>query len=297
MKTWTRSTREGRAVVRTDEAIASPDAFVDACLEFETRRSGERRRVGGIDVVLKAGPLARSGARRHGLRRLALGAPAPAEAEFHNLRWLQQRLFRVPRPVAAVTVLVGGLPTRQLLATEAVHGAENAAHAWRVADGRTTAAWSRELGRELGRMHALRFLHGDLYPRNVLVGAPAADGSPGHGRSLVWLDAWSGGPTAWRRGSLRRVEQDLGAWFSSAADWMSAEEQSTVLEEYVAARAANRRPGPEVRRLVARIQRARRVELARLERDRGRLRGEPFPVAGWDPPAGAVELRASSRSR
>ena len=296
MKTLSVRTPDGRAEVRADEEVARPDAFVEACLGFETRGSDERRLIDGMDVVLKAGPLARSGARRHALRRLLLRAPAPAEAEFRNLGWLRKRLFRAPRPIAAVTVLRGGRPVRQLLATEAVTGVDAAAHAWRAADGATSARWSRELGRELGRMHALRFLHGDLYPRNLLVGEPANDGSPGHGRALVWLDAWSGGPTAWRRGSLRRVEQDLGAWFSAAADWMPADEQSLLLAEYVDARAANGRPVRDAGRLVARIQRARRVELARLERDRKRLRGGAFPIAGWDPPV-PVDVRASSPSR
>lgn len=285
-------TSEGRARVLCCASSIDPAPFVEECLASTRSSSGVRRTLGGVDVIVKAGPLSPSGTRRHFQRRVLLGASAPCEAEFRNLRWLRERLFRVPEAVAAVTIFRRGRPVRQLLATQPLEDLSGFRDGWTAADDGTRSAWASEFGLEVGRMHALRFLHGDLYPRNVLAGPTASHGGPGHGRALAWLDAWSAGPTAWRRGSFRRVEQDLGAWFSLAADWMSSDHQATLLRAYVSSRAANGRPVRSLDGLVLRIQRARRTELARLERDRRRLRGAPFPCAGWDPP-----LEAKRRER
>lgn len=244
-------------------------------------------------MVIKGGPLSRSGARRHGLRALLLRAPSPATAEFLNLTWLRERLFRVPRPLGAVTISRRGFPVTQILATELVPEAVPLDAAWGELDDANRLELAAELGREVGRMHALRFSHGDLYPRNVLLAPPVADGSPGHGRRLVWIDCWAAGPTPWRRGYFRRVEQDLGAWFSCAAEFMDAETTRACLGQYIQSRRQNGRPVTDLGEFVARVQRARRDELVRLEKDRRRLRGAPFPVAGWDP--SLTEVRALTR--
>ena len=77
-----RSRPDGSRVhgIGTDEATAR--ALVDEAVEWPAglRIESEVRRFGGVDVVIKAGPLAASGARRHGARRL-LGAPPPRRRE------------------------------------------------------------------------------------------------------------------------------------------------------------------------------------------------------------------------
>ena len=69
-------------------------------------------------------------------------------------------------------------------------------------------------------MHALRFLHGDAYARNLLVtDAPAAEGP---GSAGEWLSSTHG--PADRPGgdpALRPLERDLGSLFLGAAEWMS----------------------------------------------------------------------------
>jgi len=283
------------------EIEAAPSAVPEApllglCEGLAARCSGERRRVGSEAVVMKGGPFSPSGARRHGLRRLLLRAPGPCAAEFWNLAWLRKRLLRAAEPLAAVTVHHLGRPSRELLLTREVPDAVPFDHALREAPSRRRAELLAELGREVGRMHALRFLHADLYPRNVLVTPPCERPGPGFGRSLVWIDAWAGGPTAWRRGNLRRLEDDLGAWYSLAADWMTPADDGQLLTAYVRSRAANGRPVRSLDGLVAAIQRSRRRELARLEREPRRLRGRPHPIAGWDPDVGRVRDQLASRA-
>lgn len=277
------------------------DDFLTICESLESRQSGVVASLARGAGVLKGGPLSPKGSRRHGLRRLLMGAPSPCEAEFRNLTWLRTRLFRAAEPLGALTLSRFGFPYRELLITRQVPHAAAFDDALLTAGSRRRSELFAELGREVGRMHALRFLHADLYPRNVLVTAPCAEPGPGYGRSLIWLDAWAGGPTAWRRGNLRRVEDDLGAWMSLAADWMGPADEDALFAAYANARRANGRPVRSVMQLVRSIQRSRRRELARLEREPRRLRGRPFPIAGWDPDVGrlgrAVELDLASAAR
>ncbi|MEM6672020.1 MAG: lipopolysaccharide kinase InaA family protein [Planctomycetota bacterium] len=279
----TRRTPRGRVEFRAVPGFRGAEELVDECLRWDVRRSGVWRTIAGEELALKGGPLASRGVRRHGLRRALLAAPAPCEAERRNLEWLSKRLFRCAEPVASVTLRRRGAPVQQLLATRWVAGADPFDDAWQRAADPERRALAEEVGREVGRMHALRFLHGDLYPRNALVTQRADDGGPGHGRRIVWIDAWAAGPTAWRRGAPYRVERDLGAWFSEAADWMDRAQQDQLLTAYADARAANGRPIPNLDTFLQRIRSARRAELAKLEREPRRLRGRPFPIAGWDP--------------
>lgn len=242
----------------------------------------------GSEVDMEGGPLARMASLRHGLRRWLLLAPSPCEAESRNLTWMRKRLFHVPEPLGAVTLSRLGFPTRELLVTRPVKGARPFVEA--IADaspGRRRELFT-EFGREVGRMHSLRFLHGDLVPDHVLVTPPCEDPGPGHGRSLVWLATRRGGPTAWRRGHLRRVADDLGAWFGRAADWMAPSDVDALLLAYVASRACHGRPVTGLGRLVASIQRSRRREMARLEARPDFVRGRAIPIAGWDPDVGRL---------
>lgn len=249
---------------------------------------GPRAVLQGSEVVVEGGPLAGRATIRHGLRRWLLLAPSPCEAESRNLTWMRKRLFHVPEPLGAVTLSRLGFPTRELLVTRPVKGARPFVEA--IADaspGRRRELFT-EFGREVGRMHSLRFLHGDLVPDHVLVTPPCEDPGPGHGRSLVWLATRRGGPTAWRRGHLRRVADDLGAWFGRAADWMAPSDVDALLLAYVASRACHGRPVTGLGRLVASIQRSRRREMARLEARPDFVRGRAIPIAGWDPDVGRL---------
>lgn len=240
-------------------------------------------------MVLEGGPLARMATLRHGLRRWLLFAPSPREAGSRNLVWMRERLFRVPEPLGAVTVGRFGFPTRELLVTRPVEGARPFLEAIVAASPDRRRELFTEFGREVGRMHSLRFLHGDLVPDNVLVSPPPEDSSPGHGRSLVWLATGEGGPTAWRRGNLRRLADDLGAWFGRAADWMTPADVEALLLAYIASRACHGRPVPGVAQLVASIQRSRRREMARIEGVTRPVRGRELPIAGWDPDVGRLQ--------
>ena len=242
----------------------------------------------GLEGTLKRRqvPLGRS--LRLGLRRWLLGTPAPCEAESAHLTWMRKRLFRAAEPLGSVTIHRLGFPCRELLVTRRVEGAQPFHAAVVAAPPPRRARLFAELGREVGRMHALRFLHAELYPRNVLVTEPCDQPGPGFGRSLIWRGTGEGGPTAWRRGNLGRVEDDLGAWFSRAADWMRREDADALLLAYAASRLDNGRPVESLPGLVRSIQRSRRRELARLERSPGGLGQAAFPVAGWDPDVGRL---------
>ena len=247
--------------------------------------------IGGVEVegTIKGGPLPLRRCLQLGLRRWVLGAPAPCEAEANHLTWLRKRLFRAADPLGSVTLHHLGFPSRELLVTRAVHGALPLREASAAADSSRRAQLFAEFGREVGRMHALRFLHAELHPGNVLATEPCDEPGPGFGRSLIWLGSAKGGPTAWRRGNLDRLEDDLGAWFSLAADWMQGEDTEALLLAYAASRLANGRPVSGLPSLVSSIQRSRRRELARFERSPRLLGGAEFPVAGWDPDVGRLQ--------
>lgn len=131
-------------------------------------------------------------------------------------------------------------------------------------------------------MHALHFLHADLYPRNVLVqsrsGRPRTDRQPS--RDLWFIDSWAGGATAWRQGSFRRLETDLGTWLAEFEPGLAEPYLAELLGAYAEARNDNGRPLARWHGWLSAVTEARRTELRKLERQRYRLRGKPFPIAG-----------------
>jgi len=240
--------------------------------------SGVPLDVDGVPAIAKSSRL-RNGS-RFLLRRALTGQASPAESELANVVWLRERLFRCPHPLVAVTRMRRGVPVAQAYVSERIEGAVPLDEAWAAAGDDARARWADELGREVGRMHALRFLHADLYARNVLV-APRATEGPGVGRELAFVDAWAGGPDAWRAGRPSRLERDLGCFFAEAAEWMGEAHQAQVLGAYAGARAANGRPVDGRGRWLGRAIAARRAELARLRRAPLRLRGRPMPGDAW----------------
>ena len=293
---------EGRLwVLGAGAALAEAGVELARSWGAEAVLAAEHIEILGRRGIAKAAPLAASGSRRHGRRRRLgrwLGSPAPREREFGHLRWLRERLFRAPAPLIATCLLRGGRLLHQGLITEFVAQASPLDQhvARHPAD---VPILARELGRELGRMHALRFLHADLYPRNVLVAPPefakpasAARPSPKSlndqdgatlGRRLVFIDCWAGGPEHRDSAGPRPLPRDLGTWMVDGARLFDRAAQRIWLAEYLAARAANGRPVLDLEGLLRHAAHQRRRQLRRLERQRGRLLGQPFPWAGWDP--------------
>lgn len=225
---------------------------------------------GGEPAWIKGGPLAPSGSRRHALRAALPGAPTPRRREFTNLTWLARRLFRTPEPLAALTLLAGRKPRAEWLATGRIGGARTL-HAFLTATRGPECATEREavlveLAREVARMHALAFVHRDLFPRNILVAPPDL------GRRLVFLDCWRGG----ERLQLRGPAYDLACLFLHLDEVASREEQSALLARYGSERAIQGRP-VDLDRLWRRALRERRALVRRLAREPRRLGGRPLP--------------------
>ncbi len=273
-----------------DDADPHLKELHDFVQSLTTRVSGHPHTLGDKKVFLKGGPFSKSGAKRHRLRGIFLGAPLPALSEFRALTWLRERLFQAPQPLAALEVRAGfGIgrvrrPIAQLLVTSTVPDAQSFRGAWDESEPAEQARLCRELGTEVGRMHALHFLHADLYPRNVLVtrATPKHDTSS---RRLWFIDSWAGGPTAWRNGSLRRVESDLGTWLADFEPGLMEAPLRELLTSYAQAREDNGRPVADKTRWLASVADARRQELRKLERQRYRLRGATFPQAGVAAPS------------
>ena len=234
---------------------------------------------------IKGGPLRGKARVRHAGRRWLLARALPREAEYRNLVWLRSHLFRVPVPLAAVSVWRGALPTFQLLVLEELE----APSLDRVlAEGsEATRPLLLELAQETARMHALGFAHRDLYPRNVLV-APrrerdTADGDAGavrgDPRRLRLLDAWSGAPPRGPAGPDRIAPRDLACTLLEAANLLTPAEQRLWFEAYLAERAAQGCPADRGR-LLARMRSERARMLRRIAREPGRWRLDR-PPADW----------------
>ena len=249
--------------------------------------------LGNQRAWLKGGPLRGSAAWRYGLRRALLNVQAPRVRELVNLLWLRAHAFQAPAPLAAGTLELGLRARYQFLATELV---EHAGHLeeWLPQAGLTERAQVLdELAREVGRMHALGFVHRDLYPRNVLVTPASAQV-----RRLVFLDAWRGGP----RAGLRGPEYDLGCFMLAGASLLDGAEQRQLFHVYARTRAEHGRP-LQLERFLQETATCRRHLVAQLAVEPHRWRGSRPPLVEWDPLAlppvapGAPDLSPGSDSR
>lgn len=228
-------------------------------------------------VVVKHGILRGKARIRHGLRR-TFGLSLPRLREFDNLRWLRERLFSAPSPRFAGVILQGGLPTVQFLATERIAPSKNLADflATEREDSRAAESFPERrevlsiLAREVARMHALGFVHRDLYPRNLLV----------HERRIAFLDAWRGGPGFDSRGPA----YDLACLMLYGADWLEREEQERFLAEYFEARASQDRPEANPESFLTRVARERTRLRTRLVRRPAERRDRELPCDEWSPP-------------
>lgn len=252
-------------------AALEPAIVLGEALVRAGERRGEALDFDGQRAYLKAGPLTGKAALRHGLRALLLRRPAPRLQETANLRWLDGHGFQVPQPLVAGLLRRRGLPRYQFLLTRWVDGARTLERVLDEDTPRERRDILDELAREVARMHALGFVHRDLYPRNLLALGP------GRAHRVFFLDAWAGGPGT----GLRGPAYDLACLFLEA-DRFEPQEQRTLLETYCAVRLAEGRPAPG--RLLVRLAQSRRGLLRRLAREPARLRGRPLP-GPWVPPS------------
>lgn len=197
----------------------------------------------GGPVRLKARPSGRRGRWARSLRRRPTPAGAPAIQEYINLSWLIERHFQTVLPLAAGVFLRNHLPHFQYLLTRREPDTSPLREALHRATDGEQHLLRDELARELGRMHALGFRHGNLHADSLLALPPA----PRMGRRLVFLNALK----ARSRGPL---EADLAQVLESGH--FDEDGGRELLAEYSVQRRVQGRP-IDVDALHARVQHAR----------------------------------------
>ena len=248
---------EQRSAAGRLEVVArtQPEAEAAGALALEAwseapRQAGFTEFAGGR-AYFKLSALQGKTSLRYALKRGLLRAPLPRLSEFANLGWLREHGFRAPEPLAAGALWRRGLPRFQFLLTREVAGARTLdTFLAEELDRVERDAVLLELASAVARMHGLRFLHHDLFPRNVLVTREPPS-------SRIWfLDCWAGGLPP----QLRGPAYDLACLTVRAERDFSREEQERFLEVYAAERAQAGRPV-----LPERLLRAVRRERDRLE--------------------------------
>ncbi len=235
-----------------------------------TRAAGFVEFAGGRAYV-KASPLAGRARLRWALKRALFQSPLPREREHANLLWLRERLFLAPEPLVSAVITRGGAPWFQMLATRAVEPARTLEDVLCDGDVTERARVLDEFARETARMHALHFVHRDLYPRNVLVHADP------HGGSAWFLDCWKGG----ERLQLRGPAYDLACFLLRAPEELGVEAQSAFLAGYERGRATQGRPIGDRARFLRAVERERAALVRRLTARPSEWRGRTAPATRW----------------
>jgi tRNA A-37 threonylcarbamoyl transferase component Bud32 len=239
-------------------AGALADALVEhalVCAGAE-RIAAERMTIEGVDLYFKGTPFPRRARLRHALRSRVLRRPLPRLCEATNLGWLRAHDFGAPEPLAAGALWKGNLPRYQFLATRWEQDGEPLRGVLASASPAQRDALTTSLARDIARLHALRFVHRDLYPRNLLVGTVAGRYRP------IYLDAWRGGA----RAQLRGATWDLACLFLEGTSLWSLDEQAEFFANYVETRRAHGR-AISARRLLADVARERVVLELRARRE------------------------------
>jgi len=179
----------------------------------------------GTRAYFKQSALSGKTAVRYALRRGVLRAKLPRLREYENLRWLLDHGFHAPEPLAAGASWRSGLPRFQFLFTREVPGARTlGAFLAEERDGHARSRVLALLARETARMHALGFVHHDLFPRNLLVTT--------HASPRVWfLDCWAGGPPR----QVRTPAYDLACLTRPGRDALAPGDADLFLQAYRAA--------------------------------------------------------------
>lgn len=274
---------ESRTALGTLHVLGADMDIVRRAAELATRAleckafASEWIDVDGTRAYFKKSRLHGRARARWALKRHLLLRPLPRVREYHNLRWLLDRLFQAPEPLAAGFFSRRGLPCFQFLLTAEVEDATTleaflsnsriAANADEIA---ARAAVLDELAREVARMHALGFVHHDLYPRNILVG-PLEEMS-----RVTFLDCWAGGPSP----HLRGPAYDLACLMLRASETWEEREQRAFFDVYCAERAAHDRP-VDAQALIDATRLARKRLAQRLARRPAEQRGQGAPRLDW----------------
>jgi len=268
-----RRSESGGATLRVraqDEPLADAAHALALALAAAGARTLGFDQLAGRSVHVKAGALGGSAGWRYGLRRLCGGA-LPREREYANLEWLRARRFLAPEPLACASVCSGVRARFQLLVTAAVPGATTLEELLRDGSEVARRAALAELAREVARFHALRWVHRDLFPRNVLV-ARSPDGG-----SLWFLDCWKSGAPRPGRGAA----YDLACFLLRAPELVGAELQREFLEQYFDGRSVQGAAVRDRARFLAALGAARAGLVARLAARPAEWRGHAAPVERW----------------
>ena len=190
----------------------------------EAPRHGRFVELGGERAYFKLSALRGKTSVRYALKRRLLRRPLPRLAEFRNLAWLREHGVDAPEPIAAGALWRRGLPRFQFLLTREIAGARTlAAFLAEAKDASARARVLEALATTVARMHALRFLHHDLFARNVLVTGAS---------SVAFLDCWAGGTPP----QLRGFAYDLTCLTGDLRGTLSESELELLVETYAAAK-------------------------------------------------------------
>ncbi len=261
-------------VGRLDLALAHVD-HLQAARELAVAHGAGRTKFAGPvrfmdrDAWLKSSFLSGRARLRHGALRMFARAPAARMREAWNASWLEARLFQVPHPLAAGS-LGGAAPRWQFLVSEFVAGTALDV-VLRASEEMERALLLRELAQETARMHALHFVHRDLFWRNVLVKEANST------RRLVFIDTWRGG----ERLQWRTAAYDLACLFLEGPSLLRESEIHAWLAVYTHERAALGKPIAG-HSLWSAANRARRSLFTRVQREPGRWRVKEAPVQEFD---------------
>lgn len=177
--------------------------------------------VGGVEVYVKVSCI---DGWKHRLRvsmRYALSG-APRLTEFRNLERLEHAGIPVASPVAAGEQRVLGLIARHFLIVRAVPGARDLETLVREGlAGQALTSVLERLAVATARMHAIGFLHRDLFMRNVLV--------TGEG-DVAFIDCRKG---EWHGLQLRGVAYDVACFDKWAATLLPHDARVAFLRTYV----------------------------------------------------------------
>lgn len=211
-------------------------------------------------------------ARRYAWRAALTGRPFPRVVEWHNLRWLQRHLFHVPRPLAAGVWLARGRVQAQWLATETLEGWIPWEQEWDQLGPSAQKQRVHRLAHTVARMHALGFVHADLFERNWMVQPERPEGP------IALLDAWAGGPGGLRRSAAYDLACCSMAW---PVAW-SPDLQAHFLTSYRTGRQQQGRPLRHWEAFLRKVQAARAARWKR-EAHRGERYGSEA-YQDWQPP-------------
>ena len=262
VRTACRETPIGRLEIsgRTEIFDAAVEIALEAARLGETQ--GRFLDVAGRPAYFKGSPFRGRTRLRHAVRIAILRREAPRLRELRNLTWLRAHGFGAPEPLAAGLFRTMLGPIYQFLFTARIPAAVTLADFFREGPRALREPVLRSLADEVARLHAMGFIHHDLYPRNILV--DAGEGIP----RLFYIDAWRGGPPP----QVRGPSYDLACLMLEGAELFSSAEQRGFFDAYF--EAAGQTARSEI--LLRAVLRQRTALFRKLER-KGRAPADAMP--------------------